>query len=126
MQEHERKFLVTSLEFQKEAKKIISIKQGFLQNAPERLVRIRLAGSRGLITIKGLASPDGITRKEWEYVIPFTDAEDLLQLCISPILRKERYHIPIGKHTYEVDVFHGENEGLIIAEIELNNPQEEF
>ncbi|MBT8236759.1 MAG: adenylate cyclase, partial [Bacteroidia bacterium] len=74
----------------------------------------------------GLASPDGITRKEWEYVIPFTDAEDLLQLCIPPILRKERYHVPNGKHTYEVDVFHGENEGLIIAEIELNNPQEEF
>ena len=126
MQEHERKFLITSLDFQKESKKIVSIKQGFLQNAPERLVRIRITGDRGLITIKGLASPDGISRKEWEYEIPVADAAALLNLCIKPILTKERYLVPKGKHTYEVDVFHGENEGLIIAEIELNNPQEEF
>ena len=126
MQEHERKFLVTSLNFQKEAEKIIPIKQGFLQNAPERLVRIRIAGDRGLITIKGIASPDGISRKEWEYEIPAADAEELLDLCIPPTLNKERYIVPEGKHSYEVDVFHGENEGLIIAEIELNDPQEEF
>lgn len=126
MQEHERKFLVTSLNFQKEAKRIIPIKQGFLQNAPERLVRIRIAGDRGLITIKGIASPDGITRKEWEYEIPVADAEALLDLCIPPTLNKERYIVPEGKHSYEVDVFHGENEGLIIAEIELNYPQETF
>lgn len=126
MQEHERKFLVTSLNFEKKAEKIIPIKQGFLQNEPERLVRIRIAGDRGLITVKGLASPDGISRKEWEYEIPVVDAEALLDLCIPPTLNKERYIVPEGKHSYEVDVFHGENEGLIIAEIELNHPQETF
>lgn len=126
MQEHERKFLVTSLDFQKEAKKVVSIKQGFLQNAPERLVRVRIAGDRGLITIKGIASADGISRDEWEYDIPVADAEALLDLCIPPILSKERYLVPVGKHSYEVDVFHGENEGLIIAEIELYDPLEKF
>lgn len=126
MQEHERKFLVTSRAFEKEAKQIISIKQGFLQQAMERVVRVRIAGDQGCITIKGLSSPDGITRNEWEYTIPLKDAEALLDLCIPPIIAKERYIIPKGKNTYEVDVFQGENEGLIIAEIELSDPQEEF
>ncbi|NND15095.1 MAG: CYTH domain-containing protein [Eudoraea sp.] len=126
MQEHERKFLVKSMAFQQEANKIISIKQGFLQEAPERLVRIRIAGDRGLITIKGLSSPDGVSRNEWEYSIPTNDAEALLDLCTPPILIKDRYIVSEGKHTYEVDVFHGENEGLVIAELELDHPNEEF
>jgi len=126
MQEHERKFLVASSAFEKEAKQIISIKQGFLQWEVERVVRVRMTGDQGWITIKGLSSPDGVTRNEWEYNIPVEDAEALLDLCIPPIIAKERYIIPIGKNTYEVDVFHGENEGLIIAEIELSEPQEEF
>ena len=126
MKEHELKFLVNSRAFQKEARQIIAIKQGFLQREVERVVRIRIAGDRGWITIKGLSSPDGITRNEWEYSIPVKDAEALLDLCDPPIIAKERYIIPQGKNTYEVDVFHGENEGLIIAELELSAPHEEF
>ncbi|MDH3697246.1 MAG: CYTH domain-containing protein [Flavobacteriaceae bacterium] len=126
MQEHERKFLVNSNAFQEEAKQIIAIKQGFLQRDVERVIRIRIAGDRGWITIKGLSSPDGITRNEWEYSIPVKDAEALLDLCDPPIIAKERFIVPKGKNTYEVDVFHGENKGLIIAEIELSEPQEEF
>lgn len=124
MLEIERKFLVTNtsfLENQINGKRIV---QGFLSTVPERTVRVRIKENKGFLTIKGLTN--GISRFEWEKEINLQEAEQLLQLCEKGIIDKIRYEIPIGKHTFEVDVFKGENEGLIVAEIELSTENEVF
>jgi CYTH domain-containing protein len=126
MIEIERKFLVTSEDFKKEAFAKHQIAQGYLNSNPERTVRIRIKGESGFLTIKGKNNDSGTTRFEWETEIALMEAKPLLDLCEKGILLKTRYEIQVGKHVYEVDVFHGENEGLIIAEIELSSEQEVF
>ena len=113
--EIERKFLVKdSWQPQSEG---IKIAQGYLSTVPERTVRVRIKGNRGYLTIKG--KNQGISRAEFEYEIPVQDAEELLQLAEQPILVKTRYLEKQGDFTWEVDVFAGENQGLVVAEIEL-------
>ena len=126
MIEIERKFLVNSFEFKDEAISKSIIKQGFLNSAPERTVRVRLSNDVGLLTVKGLSSDDGLVRFEWEKKISKEDAISLLKLCEEGIIEKIRYEIKAGNHIIEVDQFFGDNEGLIIAEIELNSENEVF
>lgn len=126
MNEIERKFLVTSTEFLSESIRSNRIVQGYLNSNPERTVRIRIKGTQGFITIKGKGNESGTTRFEWEKEIEVTEAEQLLLLCEDGVIDKVRYEIPFGKHLYEVDVFEGDNKGLIIAEIELENENESF
>ena len=126
MIEIERKFLVTSEDFKKEAFDKHEIAQGYLNSNPDRTVRIRIKGERGFLTIKGKNNETGTTRFEWETEIALIEAKPLLALCEKGVILKTRYEIRVGKHVYEVDVFHGENEGLIVAEIELSSEQEVF
>ena len=126
MEEIERKFLVESTDFIKESTVNNRIVQGYLNSNPERTVRVRIKGNKGFLTIKGKGNENGTTRFEWEKEISLSEAEALLQLCESGIIDKIRYEIPLGKHTFEVDVFSGENQGLIIAEVELSFENEFF
>ena len=123
--ETERKFLVTgpykSLAFNQ-----LYIKQGYISSQPERSVRIRTKGDKGYITIKGESNASGISRFEWEKEIPVEEAEDLFQLCEPGIIEKIRYEIKVGRHIFEVDEFFGDNQGLTVAEIELNSETEAF
>ncbi len=126
MIEIERKFLVTSKAYKLEAQNTTRIIQGFLNTDPERTVRVRLKGLQGFITVKGKSSEDGLSRFEWEKEISETDAKALLKLCVEGVIDKVRYEIPFGNHTFEVDEFFGDNEGLIVAEVELNHTTEVF
>ncbi len=124
-QEIERKFLVKG-DFKPDAFKSTRISQGYLSSVPERTVRVRIKGNQGFLTIKGKGNHSGISRYEWEKEIPVKEAEELLQLCEPGIIDKTRYLVKSGNHTFEVDEFHGENEGLILAEIELETENESF
>lgn len=126
MQEIERKFLVHSLDFIAEASHAQKIAQGYLNSVPERTVRIRIKDDKGFITIKGKGDATGTTRFEWEKEIDLEEAEALLNLCETGVIDKIRYLIKKGKHTFEVDIFEGENKGLIVAEIELTEANEIF
>ena len=123
--EIERKFLVIDekLVLPEKGKKVI---QGYLSTSGNCTVRIRKADDKGFITIKGKTGESMMSRYEWEKEIPEHDAEELLQLCGSDILNKTRYDIFYMGHKFEVDIFHGENEGLIVAEIELNDESDFF
>ena len=124
--EIERKFLVNSLDFKKEAQRESRITQGYLSSAPERTVRVRVKGSRGFITVKGKSNESGTSRFEWEKEIPVTEAQELLKICEMGMIDKTRYEIAAGKYTFEVDEFFGENQGLILAEIELLDENDSF
>jgi adenylate cyclase len=124
MIEIERKFLVTSMDFISESFKQHSIAQGYLNSNPERTVRIRIKGEKGFITIKGAGNESGLSRMEWEKEIPFEEAQSLLQLCEKGAIEKTRYEVKSGHHIIEIDVFHGDNDGLIMAEVELENENE--
>jgi CYTH domain-containing protein len=124
MVEIERKFLVTSLAFIAESFTQHHIAQGYLNSNPERTVRIRIKGNKGFITIKGIGNASGASRLEWEKEIPLEEAKLLLPLCEKGAIEKTRYEVKSGNHIIEVDVFHGDNEGLILAEIELKNENE--
>ena len=124
--EIERKFLVRSEDFKKESLQKTYIKQGFLNSHKERTVRIRIADDKATLTIKGLSSNNGTSRYEWEQELTRDDAENLMLLCEEGIIEKHRYHIPTGTHVFEVDEFLSENEGLVVAEIELNHESESF
>ena len=126
MQEVERKFLVLNDDYRNAAHSVIQIKQGFLNSDPYRTVRIRLAGESAQITIKGISSDNGTTRYEWEKEIPYSEAESLLQLCELNLVEKNRFLINFNGFVFEVDEFLGENEGLVIAEIELENEDQEY
>lgn len=126
MIEIERKFLVLSDDYKKNAHKRTLIIQGFLNTHKERTVRVRVKGKKGYLTVKGESSLDGTSRFEWEKDISKTDAEALLNLCEPGIIKKIRYEVKEGNHVYEVDEFHDENLGLVIAEIELNDKLESF
>jgi adenylate cyclase len=126
MIEIERKFLVTSFQFKKEAFAKKSILQGYISSNPERTVRIRTNGRDGFITIKGKSNKGGMTRFEWEKIISLEEATALLKLCEEGAIEKIRYEVKVGNHVYEVDEFFGENEGLLMAEIELESEDEAF
>lgn len=123
--EIERKFLVAG-EFRQEATGSCRLVQGYISADPDRTVRVRVKGDKGFLTIKGRSSEDGLSRYEWEKEIPVSEALELMNLCESGVIDKTRYLVPVGDHTYEVDVFHGANEGLVLAEIELTDEQEVF
>lgn len=125
-QEIERKFLIKNNDFKKESFKKTKIIQGFLSTAPERTVRVRIKEDKGFITVKGLGNESGASRYEWEKEISVDDVLDLLKICEPGIIYKTRFNVVSGDHTFEVDVFCGENEGLIIAEVELSSEDEVF
>ncbi len=126
MVEIERKFLVLSNDFINEAFAKKRIVQGYLNSNPERTVRIRIQEDKAFLTIKGKGNASGTTRLEWEKEIPVEDAEKLLLICEEGTIDKTRYEINVGAHVYEVDVFIKENDGLIMAEIELDSEDEAF
>ncbi|HMT72601.1 MAG TPA: CYTH domain-containing protein [Chitinophagaceae bacterium] len=125
-QEIEKKFLVTSDEFKKQASKETRITQGYISSVPERTVRVRIKGKSGFITIKGIGNDSGASRFEWEKEIPVSEVEDLLKICESGVIDKTRYEVKLGNHTFEVDEFYGENQGLVVAEVELENETDHF
>lgn len=124
-QEIERKFLVRG-EFKHLAHKETRITQGYLSSVPERTVRVRTKGDKGFITIKGMGNASGASRFEWEKEIPAEEVRDLLKICEPGVIDKTRYQVKAGPHTYEVDEFYGENQGLIVAEVELGTENETF
>ncbi len=121
--EIERKFLLKNNKCLEGVKGQV-LKQGYLNLDKERTVRIRIIGDKAFLTIKG--STVNITRKEFEYEIPLNDGISLLELCHRPIIEKTRYNIEFESHLWEVDVFEGENKGLVVAEIELSEENESF
>ncbi|HPG34016.1 MAG: CYTH domain-containing protein [Lentimicrobiaceae bacterium] len=124
-QEIERKFLVTG-DFKSMAHKETRITQGYLSSVPERTVRVRTKGDKGFITIKGIGNASGASRYEWEKEIPAEEVRELLKICEPGVIDKTRYQVKAGPHTYEVDEFYGENQGLIVAEVELSSENETF
>jgi CYTH domain-containing protein len=114
--EIERKFLVRDDSWN-DGSPGVRIAQGYLTMDPDRTVRVRLAGDNAWLTVKGRTF--GITRTEFEYPVPPDDARDLLEMCLPSVIDKTRHRIEFRGHVWEVDVFHGANEGLVIAEVEL-------
>ena len=125
-QEIERKFLVKNDAFKKESFNQTKIVQGFLSTVPERTVRIRIKGDKGFITVKGIGNESGASRFEWEKEISIQDATDLLKISEPGVIDKTRFNVKSGEHTFEVDEFYGENEGLTVAEVELSAEDENF
>ena len=123
MVEIERKFLINT-KLWKPKGTGIKIRQGYLSVDPERVVRVRVADENAYITIKG--KPKGIVRAELEYEIPKNEAEVLLKMCLDFPIEKTRFKESIGKMTWEIDVFEGENKGLVLAEIELSDENQKF
>jgi adenylate cyclase len=123
--EIERKFLVADDGWRDGAGEGTVYQQGYLSLDPERTVRVRLAGQRGFLTVKG--SSRGAARSEFEFEIPPGDAADMLDhLCLRPLIEKTRYRIAAGGKTWELDEFAGENDGLLLAELELRDEGERF
>lgn len=121
--EIERKFLVVGEDWRAEADGIL-YRQGYLSVEPERTVRVRLAGDKGYLTIKGLSH--GATRAEFEFPIPAAEAGEMLDtLCLRPLIEKTRYRISHADLIWEVDEFHGDNAGLIMAEVELDDEKQD-
>jgi len=124
-QEIERKFRVKG-DFKNLAIKQVRITQGYLSSVPERTVRVRVKGEKGFLTIKGIGNESGASRYEWEKEISVAEAKQLLEICEPGVIDKTRFLVKAGAHTYEVDEFYGENEGLTVAEVELNSENETF
>ena len=122
--EIERKFFVKSSEYRDIATAKCCIKQGYLSTHKESTVRVRIKDKSAFITIKGISN--GATRDEWEYSIPVSDAIEMLSLCQGNVIEKERYIVELMGYTWEVDEFHGAQEGLVVAEIELKDENETF
>ena len=123
--EIERKFLVKG-EFRHQAYAKSHICQGYISSGNGRTVRVRIRDKQGFLTIKGPSNQAGLSRYEFEKEIPLSDAEELLQICEPGIIDKTRYLVQQGKHTFEVDEFYGDNEGLVIAEVELQSEDEPY
>ena len=146
--EIERKFLVRDLSFKEKAVGSRHLIQGYISKEKGHTVRVRLDDKKAWLTIKGAGSANGMSRSEWEWEIPARDALGLLQLCRGGVIDKTRYLVPVfeeacseaegavaddgvvpgegKKRFWEVDVFHGANEGLVVAEIELTSENENF
>lgn len=123
--EIERKFLVEG-DFSKGLLRSERIVQGYICSEKGRTVRIRIRGGEGFLTIKGPSDEKGLSRYEFEQKIPLSDAEQLFALCEPGAIDKVRHLVKVGKHIWEVDVFHGANEGLVMAEVELDSEDETF
>lgn len=119
MIEIERKFLVNANDFKKLATSSVTIKQAYLSKDPHRTVRIRITDKQAFLTIKGISSANGMSRFEWEKELTLEEGEMLLKLALPTVIVKTRYIVPLGALSFEVDVFEGDHEGLILAEIEL-------
>ncbi len=124
--EIERKFLVKTDDYKSIAYKKFDISQGFISTDKNAVVRIRITDDKAFITIKGKSNKSGTTRYEWEKEIPLDDAKQLMLLSKTSPIVKTRYLVKIKIHTFEVDVFFGDNAGLVIAEIELTDEHEIF
>lgn len=123
--EIERKFLVLGDQWKNQAIRSIPMRQGYLGEPKRASIRVRTAGDHAYLNVKSATL--GVTRKEYEVPLDVQDANEILDsLCEGPIIEKTRYYVPYGNHTWEVDVFHGDNEGLIVAEIELESEQQSF
>lgn len=123
--EIERKFLVKG-DFSHLATREYKIIQRYLCIDETKVIRVRITGSKALITIKGAPGKDSFTRSEWEIPIRVEDASELMNLCLPGKIVKTRYIVPSGRHIFEVDVFHDRNEGLVIAELELESESEVY
>lgn len=123
--EIERKFLVND-DWQSIVKGCTgyNVKQGYLCKDNNCTTRVRIMNSRGILTIKGKSK--GISKPEFEYEIPLIEAEELMEMCSGSIIEKTRWFVPAHGKTWELDVFKGENEGLVVAELELGSESEEF
>lgn len=124
-QEIERKFLVSG-EFKPQAFAQSRIMQGYICSARGRTVRIRIRDGKGYLTIKGASNASGTSRYEWEKELPLSEAEELMKLCEPGMIDKTRYLVRSGRHVFEIDEFYGENDGLLVAEIELGSEDEIF
>lgn len=123
--EIERKFLVSGDSWRDHVEETTRIMQGYLSDGDTATVRVRVKGDRGFVTIKGRSQ--GVSRSEFEYEIPVADASAMLaELASGPVIDKVRHIIEVGRHRWELDVFAGDNEGLVMAEIELADEAEEF
>ncbi len=120
--EIERKFLVEDDSWRESAGPGRRMTQGYLSQESGRTVRVRIAGEEAWLTIKGRAQ--GISRSEFEYPIPVAEAREILGLCAGHVIDKTRSEVPYGDHVWEVDVFHGGNEGLVVAEVEMGDEAE--
>ena len=125
--ETERKFLVVG-EFKSLSYNATRIQQGYIASNTGRTVRVRIRGDKGYLTIKGPSGLKGITRYEFDTEIPLDDARELMEICEPGIIDKTRYLVksPDGRHTWEIDEFYGDNDGLVLAEVELSHESEEF
>jgi adenylate cyclase len=123
--ETERKFLVRG-EFRNEAVRSVDIVQTYLTIDKDKTIRLRIAGDEAFVTIKARPVGNSFSRQEWEVPLNVSAAREMMNVCLPGKIVKTRYFVPSGKHTFEVDVFHDKNEGLIIAEIELSSESEEF
>ena len=126
MIEIERKFLVRSNAYKNDAYKKTRIIQGFLNTDKERTVRVRLKGDKGFLTVKGVSSDNGLSRFEWETEIKGIEAKNLLNICEPGVIDKIRYEVQVKNHIFEIDEFFGDNEGLVVAEVELGGEDEVF
>ena len=123
--EIERKFLLRNDNWRKDVDSSVAIRQGYLAGTEKASVRVRIAGDRANINIKS-ATLD-VTRKEYEYEIPLNEANELLDtLCEGPLIEKTRYHVHHGSHLWEIDDFIGDNQGLVVAEVELDDVDENY
>lgn len=118
-QEIERKFLVKDSSYKNMAVSSSRIIQGYICSERGRTVRVRIRDNKGFLTIKGASADNGLSRYEWEHEIPVDEARELMKLCQPGMIDKTRYLVKFGKHIFEVDEFYGENEGLVVAEVEL-------
>jgi len=124
--EIERKFLVEGNDYKREAYVSSRIRQGYISSQRGRTVRVRVRDDRAYLTIKGPSTDDGLSRYEFEKEITLDEANHLMALCEPGIIDKTRYLVKSGNHTFEVDEFYGDNEGLVMAEVELSSPTEPF
>ena len=122
--EIEHKYLVVNDKYRNMASSSHRIMQGYLSREPQRTVRIRVKDKQGFITIKGKNVGD--TRAEFEYPIPIDDAMQLLNMCLPTVIEKTRYLVPFEGHTWEVDEFQGARQGLVVAEIEIGNSNQQY
>ena len=132
--EIERKFLVISDAFKSQATARYAIMQGYLCKEPGKTIRVRIRDTRAFLTIKSSLLRDGIAKFEWEKEIELSDAKELMQICLPGVISKTRYIIPVtgkgfrvtGERQWEVDVFHGRLDGLVLAELELGAENEAY
>ena len=124
--EIERKFLVRHADYKRQAFSSSHIQQGYICSGHGRTVRVRIRDDRGYLTIKGPSDEKGMSRYEFEKEITLNEAQELMKLCEPGSIDKVRYLVKSGSHTFEVDEFHGDNEGLVMAEVELQSEDEHF